>query len=72
MNSRKSGAPLFAFVLLVALTRGFDIMIPAQAGAQWGPFAMPAERMTVIQGKTMLVVGLGGPALKSPDAHMLW
>jgi phosphoglycerate dehydrogenase-like enzyme len=45
--------------MLLALTRGLDFYIAGQARGEWQRYA-PAQRVTVIEGKTLLVVGLGG------------
>lgn len=48
-----------ATALMLALTRGLHAFIPAQTEGEWRPNAA-AGRMTVVEGKTLLVVGLGG------------
>jgi phosphoglycerate dehydrogenase-like enzyme len=61
-NMRRISGPAIAehtIALIFAFTRGLDLYIPAQAQANWRP-AMPPGRMAVIDGKTLLVVGLGG------------
>jgi phosphoglycerate dehydrogenase-like enzyme len=45
--------------MMLALTRGLDAYIPAQRERAWKRDAA-AGRMAVVEGKTMLVVGLGG------------
>lgn len=45
--------------LMLSMTRRLDAFIPAQRERNWLPEAA-AGRLTVVQGKTMLVVGLGG------------
>jgi phosphoglycerate dehydrogenase-like enzyme len=62
-NTQRIGGPIIAehvMAMLLALTRGLDIFIPAQARGEWRRGAPPPGRMTVVKGKTMLVVGLGG------------
>jgi phosphoglycerate dehydrogenase-like enzyme len=61
-NMQRIGGPIIAehvMAMLLAFTRGLDVYIQAQARREWRR-NMPAERATVIAGKTMLVVGLGG------------
>lgn len=45
--------------MMLALTRRLDAFIPAQRERDWNPNAAEG-RLTVVDGKTMLVVGLGG------------
>ena len=45
--------------MMLALTRGLDAFIPMQREGTWQRDAA-AGRMAVVEGKTMLVVGLGG------------
>jgi phosphoglycerate dehydrogenase-like enzyme len=45
--------------MMLALTRRLDAFIPAQSDRNWHPEAAEG-RLTVLEGKTMLVVGLGG------------
>jgi phosphoglycerate dehydrogenase-like enzyme len=45
--------------MMLAMTRRLDAFIPAQRERDWRPEAADG-RLTVVQGKTMLVVGLGG------------
>lgn len=61
-NMQRIGGPIIAehvMAMTLALTRGLDLYIPAQAKGEWRRIA-PAGRMAVIKDKTMLVVGLGG------------
>jgi phosphoglycerate dehydrogenase-like enzyme len=61
-NMQRIGGPVIAehvMGMLLALTRGLDFYIAGQAQGEWQRYA-PAQRATVIQGKTLLVVGLGG------------
>jgi len=61
-NMQRIGGPIIAehvLAMLLAFTRGLDVYIPAQAKGDWRRDS-PAPRTTVIAGKTMLVVGLGG------------
>lgn len=61
-NMQRIGAPIIAehaLALTLAFTRGLDLYIPAQAKKEWRRVTPPG-RMSVVSGKTMLVVGLGG------------
>jgi phosphoglycerate dehydrogenase-like enzyme len=61
-NMQRIGGPIIAehvMGMALAFTRGIDLYVPAQAGAQWRRITPPG-RMAVVDGKTMLVVGLGG------------
>ena len=61
-NMQRIGGPVIAehtMGMLLAMTRGLDFYIAGQSQGEWRRYA-PAQRATVIQGKTMLVVGLGG------------
>jgi phosphoglycerate dehydrogenase-like enzyme len=62
-NMQRIGGPIIAehvMAMVLAFTRGLDLLIPAQARGEWRREQLPQGRMTVVQGKTMLVVGLGG------------
>ena len=48
-----------AIAMMLALTRRLDAFIPAQREHAWRPQAAEG-RLTLVEGKTMLVVGLGG------------
>jgi phosphoglycerate dehydrogenase-like enzyme len=59
-NMQRIGGPIIAehvMAMVLAFTRGLDIYVPAKR--EWRR-ATPPGRMTVVAGKTMLVVGLGG------------
>lgn len=61
-NMQRIGGPVIAehvIALTLAFTRGLDLYIPLQAQGNWRP-TLPPGRAQVVQGKTMLVVGLGG------------
>lgn len=61
-NMQRIGGPIIAehaIAMTLAFTRGLDLYIPAQAQGHWRP-SVPAGRMAVVDGKTLLVVGLGG------------
>ena len=62
-NMQRISGPVIAehtIALMLAFTRGLDLLIPAQAKGDWLKGRLPAGRMAVVQGKTLLVVGLGG------------
>lgn len=46
--------------LILALTRGLNLYIPAQETGTWNRGLVPEERLWELDGKTLLVVGLGG------------
>jgi len=61
-NMQRIAGPIIAehvIAMTFALTRGLDVYIPAQAQGKWIP-RLPPGRATTVDGKTMLVVGLGG------------
>jgi phosphoglycerate dehydrogenase-like enzyme len=61
-NMQRIGGPIIAehvIAMVLAFTRGLDLYVPAQAKREWLRVTPPG-RMTVVNGKTMLVVGLGG------------
>lgn len=61
-NMRAIAGPVIAehtLAMLFALTRGLQVSIPRQAAGDWNP-DYPGARLVALQGKTMLVVGLGG------------
>jgi phosphoglycerate dehydrogenase-like enzyme len=61
-NMQRIGGPIIAehvMGMVLAFTRGIDIYVSAQPRAEWRR-TTPPGRMSVIDGKTMLVVGLGG------------
>jgi phosphoglycerate dehydrogenase-like enzyme len=61
-NMQRIGGPIIAehvMGMMLAFTRGLDLYVPAQAHAEWRRITPPG-RMAVVDGKTMLVVGLGG------------
>lgn len=60
-NLQRIGGPIIAehvMAMTLAFSRGLDFYIPAKARHEWR--RAPRGRAEVIQGKTMLVVGLGG------------
>lgn len=61
-NMQRIGGPIIAehvMGMMLAFTRGIDLYVPAQARGEWRR-STPPGRMTVVDGKTLLVVGLGG------------
>ena len=61
-NMRRIGGPIIAehvMAMALAFSRGLDVYIPQRSTSQWKA-TVPPGRMQVIEGKTVLVVGLGG------------
>lgn len=61
-NMQRISGPVIAehvIAMTLAFTRGLDVYIPAQRQGKWLP-GLPPGRAAVVDGKTMLVVGLGG------------
>lgn len=61
-NMRRVTGPIIAehvIAMALAFTRGLDVYIPVRAKREWREI-VPPGRMAVVEGKTMLVVGLGG------------
>jgi phosphoglycerate dehydrogenase-like enzyme len=61
-NMRRVAGPIIAehaIAMTLAFTRGLDLFVRAQEEGQWRR-ETPPGRMAVVDGKTMLVVGLGG------------
>ena len=61
-NMQRIGGPIIAehvMGMVLAFTRGIDLYVAAQPRAEWRRITPPG-RMSVVDGKTMLVVGLGG------------
>jgi phosphoglycerate dehydrogenase-like enzyme len=62
-NMQKVAGPVMSehvLAFLFGLTRGLATYVPLQAQGVWKDDAVPDARMWSIEGKTMLVVGLGG------------
>ena len=62
-NVRAVAGPVIAehaMAMLLALTRGLYVFIPRQASGSWDEAYPVGPILTALQGKTMLVVGLGG------------
>ncbi|MFC4309582.1 D-2-hydroxyacid dehydrogenase [Steroidobacter flavus] len=61
-NMQRIAGPVIAehvMAMMLGLARGLDVYVPAQAQGKWIP-RLPPGRATTVDGKTMLVVGLGG------------
>ena len=61
-NMQRIAGPIIAehvIAMTLAFTRGLDLFMQAQSEGQWRR-ETPPGRMAVVDGKTMLVVGLGG------------
>ncbi len=62
-NMQKIAAPVMSehvIAFMLALSRGFASYVPLQASGQWSDEAVPVEKLWSVEGRTMLVVGLGG------------
>jgi len=62
-NMQKIAGPVMSehvIAFMLALTRGFASYVPLQSRGEWKDDAVPASRMWSVEGRTMLVVGLGG------------
>ncbi len=62
-NMQKIAGPVMSehvLALMFGLTRGLATYVPAQARGEWADEAVPESRMWSIEGKTLLVAGLGG------------
>jgi phosphoglycerate dehydrogenase-like enzyme len=62
-NMQKVAGPVMSehvIAFMLALTRGFAAYVPLQRDGRWSPDAVPESRMWSVDGRTMLVVGLGG------------
>jgi phosphoglycerate dehydrogenase-like enzyme len=62
-NMQRTGGPVMAehvMAMVLAFTRGLDVFIGAQPQGRWMRGSVPVGRLQVVDGKTMLVVGLGG------------
>jgi phosphoglycerate dehydrogenase-like enzyme len=61
-NMQRIGGPIIAehvMGMVLTFTRGIDVYLAAQPRGEWRR-STPPGRMAVVDGKTMLVVGLGG------------
>jgi phosphoglycerate dehydrogenase-like enzyme len=62
-NMQKVAGPVMSehvLAFMFGLTRGLATYVPLQTRGEWKDDAVPDSRMWSIEGKTMLVVGLGG------------
>ncbi|MEX0735251.1 MAG: D-2-hydroxyacid dehydrogenase [Steroidobacteraceae bacterium] len=62
-NMQKIAGPVMSehvLALMFGLARGLATYVPLQARGEWSPDAVPEGRMWSFEGKTLLVVGLGG------------
>ncbi len=62
-NMQKIAGPVMSehvIAFMLALTRGFASYVPLQARGEWKDDAVPSSRLWSVEGRTMLVVGLGG------------
>jgi phosphoglycerate dehydrogenase-like enzyme len=62
-NMQRVAAPVMAehvLAMMLAFARGLDFYIPQRAAASWTRELPPPARMLTLEGKTVLVVGLGG------------
>ncbi len=62
-NMQKIAGPVMSehvLAFMLGLARGFASYVPLQARGEWSDEAVPEERMWSLQGRTLLVVGLGG------------
>jgi phosphoglycerate dehydrogenase-like enzyme len=62
-NMQRVAGPVMAehvFALLLGLTRGLGTWVDAQRAGEWKPTAVSWDGLVTLQGKTLLVAGLGG------------
>jgi phosphoglycerate dehydrogenase-like enzyme len=62
-NMQRVAGPVMAehvLAMMLALTRGLDFYILERAAARWTRELPPPAKMMALEGKTVLVVGLGG------------
>jgi len=62
-NMQRTGGPVMAehvMAMTLAFTRGLDVFIGAQPQGRWMRGSLPVGRLQTVDGKTMLIVGLGG------------
>jgi len=62
-NMQRVAAPVMAehvLAMMLAFARGLNIYIPERMAARWTPGLPPPTRLLTLEGKTVLVVGLGG------------
>jgi len=62
-NMQKIAGPVMSehvLAFMFGLARGLATYVPQQALGEWSPDAVPESRMWSLEGKTILVAGLGG------------
>lgn len=62
-NMQRIAGPVMSehvLAMMLGLARGLGLFIPAQAEGNWDRGLVPGERMWTLEGKTVLLVGLGG------------
>jgi phosphoglycerate dehydrogenase-like enzyme len=62
-NMQRVAAPVMAehvLAMMLAFTRGLDFYILERSAARWTRELPPPAKLTALEGKTVLVVGLGG------------
>jgi len=62
-NMQRVAGPVMAehvLALMLSYSRGLNFYIPEQQAARWTRELPPPQRMLALEGKTVLVVGLGG------------
>jgi phosphoglycerate dehydrogenase-like enzyme len=62
-NMQKIAGPVMSehvLAFMFGLARGFATYVPLQARGEWSQDAVPEARMWSLEGKTLLVAGLGG------------
>ncbi len=62
-NMQRVAGPVMAehvLAMMLAFTRGLDFYIPERAAARWTRELPPPAKLLTLEGKTVLVVGLGG------------
>jgi phosphoglycerate dehydrogenase-like enzyme len=62
-NMQRVAGPVMAehvLAMMLAFARGLDFFIPERMAARWTDEVPPPGRMQTLEGKTVLVVGLGG------------
>jgi len=74
-NMQRVAGPVMSehvLAMMLALARGLAMYIPAQAQGNWDRGRVEGDRMWTLQGKTVLVVGLGGIGIEvARRAHAL-
>ena len=74
-NMQRVAGPVMAehvIAMMMALARGLHFYIPERTAARWTPEPPPPTQLLTIEGKTVLVVGLGGIGVEvAKRAHAL-